>query len=123
MSTKVENGASAADTFKLALAILVLIGGAVGFYLLEGEWLLWMRILMMLAVVGVSLAIASQTAKGRRTMGFMGEANTELRKVVWPNRQETVQTTLVVILVTILIAVMLWVFDSIFSWAVRLLVT
>jgi len=56
---------------------------------------------------------------GANVFGYIGETQTEVRKVVWPSRQETLQTTLIVLLMVILVALMLWAFDSLLGWAVR----
>ena len=65
-------------------------------------------------------AIAFTTDKGRAAWEFMRDSRTELRKVVWPTRKETTQTTLVVIGVVTLVAIFLWMVDGVLSWIVRL---
>lgn len=75
------------------------------------------------AAVGIVWAVglillAGQTAKGLKAWTFMKGARTELRKVVWPTRQETVQTTLMVVLVVFVMAIILWGLDSVFLWGV-----
>ena len=61
--------------------------------------------------ISISLLIVSQTLKGRQAIDFVREAQVEVRKIVWPTRQETTQTTLFVIIVVIIFAILLWVLD------------
>ena len=79
-----------------------------------------MRVVLLLAVAAVSVAIAYQTEKGRLAWSFVREARTEVRKVVWPTRRETGQTTLIVIVVVTIVALILWLFDGVLTYAVRL---
>lgn len=108
------------DTAKLTVAIALLLGAVLAFYWFAEHSLL-LRVLGLLATLGVALFIAATTAVGARTIGFMTDARTEVRKVVWPTRQETVQTTLIVFAVVIVVGIMLWLFDMLLLWAVRLL--
>ena len=110
MVTKAEQTTSGFDTVKLMLALAILIAGVVGFYYFEDESQL-LRVLGMLAIAGVSFFIASTTDVGRRSLGFVKEARVEVRKVVWPTRQETLQTTLAVLIMVVLVAIMLWLID------------
>lgn len=73
----------------------------------------------LLIIVGVvTLWFASTTTQGAKAWQFVKEARVEMRKVVWPTRKETVNTTLVVILVVLLAALLLWIFDSVFLYIV-----
>jgi preprotein translocase subunit SecE len=65
--------------------------------------------------------MATQTLVGGRVLGFFSDARTEVRKVVWPTRQETVQTALIVFGVVIFMGIVLWLLDMLLLWAVRLL--
>jgi preprotein translocase subunit SecE len=120
MNSKVEATGSKADTAKLVVALIVVVAGAVAFNYYSDESLL-IRVVAMLVVVGIAAAIALQTAKGRRTVGFVKDARTEVRKVVWPNRRETMQTTLVVLIMVVIVGILLWIMDSFLLWAVKLL--
>ena len=108
------------DSAKLGFSIALLLGAVVAFYYFEDQSLLF-RVLGLVAVAIVALLIASRTAVGARTIGFAQDARTEVRKVVWPTRQETVQTTLIVFVMVIIMGIMLWLFDMFLLWAVRLL--
>lgn len=120
MNSKVEAPESRLDSAKLGFSIALLLGAVVAFYYFEDQSLLF-RVLGLVAVAIVALLIASRTAVGARTIGFAQDARTEVRKVVWPTRQETVQTTLIVFVMVIIMGIMLWLFDMFLLWAVRLL--
>jgi len=116
--TKTEQQASPLDTVKLTLSLLILIGGILAYHYFEGESQL-LRVLGILAVVGIAVAIAATTQIGRRTLSFFKEARVEVRKVVWPTRQETVQTTIAVLVMVFIVAIMLWLVDMFLGWGVR----
>jgi len=108
------------DTVKLVFALAILVLGVVGFYMYESESLLY-RVLGMVFAAGVALAIASTTQMGQAIIGFAHEARLEVRKVVWPTRQETVQTTIMVIVTVIIIGIILWIIDMLLANAIQLL--
>ena len=118
MNSKVERPGSGADTVKLALALVVVLGGAVAFNYYSAEPLL-LRVVAMIVVVAVALAIAIQTGLGRASWEFLKGSRTEVRKIVWPTRAETVQTTLVVLIMVVIVALLLWMIDSFLLWAVK----
>ena len=99
-----------ADRLKLAVAMMFLVAGVAGYYILVADPELW-RALAVIAGIGLGVAVYSQTANGRAVWAFVKESRVELSKVVWPTRKETVQTTLVVIALVILVALFLWVVD------------
>jgi preprotein translocase subunit SecE len=120
--TKAEQTTSGFDTVKLFAALLILIGGVVGFYYFEAESQL-LRVIGMLAVVAVAFFIVTTTNIGRRSLGFVREARVEVRKVVWPTRQETTQTTIAVLIMVFVVAIMLWLIDLALGSGVRSLLT
>ena len=122
MVTKTEQTTSAIDTFKLMTAVLVLIAGVVGFYYFEEESQL-LRVLGMLGVAVIAFLIAATSEPGRRGLGFVRDSRVEVRKVVWPTRQETLQTTIAVLFMVVLVAIMLWLFDMLLGWGVGKLLT
>ena len=117
MNTNVENASGTLDTIKLGLALLIAISALVGFYFFADQSLLY-RVLGLLAAAGVSVAICLQTEKGRHIWGYFQDAQIEVRKVVWPTRQETIQTTLIVIVMVILVAIILWLLDMFLGWSI-----
>lgn len=109
------------DKIKFVVAALI-ISGALGAFYYYGHESLLLRVLGLVAAAGIAAAVFSQTAAGRQTLVYLGEARTEVRKVVWPSRKETIQGTLAVVGMVVVIAVILWIFDSILAWIVRTLV-
>jgi preprotein translocase subunit SecE len=118
--TKAEQTSSGFDTLKLMAALLVLIAGVGGFYYFEDESQL-LRVLGMLAIAVIAFLIAATTDIGRRSLGFAKDARVEVRKVVWPTRQETLQTTVAVLIMVVIVAIMLWLFDMFLGWSVSTL--
>ena len=108
------------DKIKLLVALAVIVAAITGFYYYADTSLL-IRVLALLAALGVATAVILQTAMGQQVWGFFGDARTEVRKVVWPTRKETVQTTMLVMLMVFVVATMLWMFDMLLTWVVRYL--
>ncbi|WP_263768210.1 preprotein translocase subunit SecE [Propionivibrio soli] len=104
-----------ADKIKFALALLLLIAGVAGFYLLAEQAMI-LRVLAVLAGVGVSAAVAWQTEPGRQFFGFAKESTAEAKKVVWPTRKETLQTTGLVFAFVVVMAAFLWLTDKSLEW-------
>lgn len=121
MSEQTDQNGGHLDTAKLASSVALLIAGVMGFYYFDTESTL-IRVLGLLAVVAVAVGIAMTTAKGRMFAAFMGNARTEVRKMVWPTRVETTQTTLIVIGVVILVGIFLWLLDMLLGWGVGKLI-
>ncbi len=120
MNSEIEAGSQKLDTFKLGLALLIIVAGLVCFYLFDDYSLLF-RVIGLLVGVGISVAIALQTVKGKEIWGYFRDAQIEVRKVVWPPRQETIQTTLIVIVVVILVAIIPWLLDMFLGWSIGLI--
>ncbi|MCG5534444.1 preprotein translocase subunit SecE [Ectothiorhodospira mobilis] len=118
MAGKTEVERSGLDTAKLGLAVGLLVAGIVTFYWFSDQSTL-LRAIGLVAVSGVAVAIGMTTAKGRALAGYLRESRTEVRKMVWPTRAETVQTTLVVLAVTLLVAILLWLIDMLLGWSIR----
>ncbi len=105
------------DSLKLVVVVALLIGGIAQFYYFAEESQLY-RVLALLAFMAVAGGVAYTTQLGRGIWGFARDARTEVRKVIWPTRQETVQTTLMVVVMVILVGIMLWIMDMFLRWAV-----
>ena len=108
------------DTVKLLMSIILLLAGIAGFYHFEAEGLIY-RVLGLLAFVLMALGAVYTTNLGRSIVGFGRESRAEVRKVVWPTRQETIQTTLMVIVAVIVIGIFLWFIDMMLVSAVQYL--
>ena len=120
MNAKVETESSRFDTLKLGTALLLLVVAVVAFYRFDDQ-LLVLRVLGLLAVAGISIFIAAQSSTGKNIIGFISGARTEVRKVVWPTRAETTQTTLAVMVMVILVGIFLWLLDMVLLWAIQML--
>jgi preprotein translocase subunit SecE len=120
MSSSAEATGASLDLAKLAVAALLLIGGIVAFYLFA-EWPSWLRTIGLLAIAGGAVAVAYRTSQGRQLWQFISDARMEVRKVVWPTRQETVQTTLVVMAMVVVLGIVLWLFDIVLMGILRFL--
>ncbi|MCG5512057.1 preprotein translocase subunit SecE [Ectothiorhodospira shaposhnikovii] len=118
MAGKAEVEGAGFDTVKLLVAVGLLVAGVIGFYWFSDGSTLF-RVLGLLAISGVAVGIVFTTAKGRALAGFLQDSRTEVRKMVWPTRVETLQTSLVVLAVTILVAIMLWLIDMLLGWSIR----
>ena len=101
---------------------LILGAGIYGFIYFDNQVMDLVRIIGLLVVIGIAAAVAFRTMHGRQLFDYVREADIERRKVVWPTRQETTQTTLIVIAVTIVIGIMLFIMDTIFGFLVRRLI-
>ncbi len=106
------------DKVKLSLALLLAVAGVVGFYFFADQALA-LRVIMVMAGFILAFAVMSFTVPGQHFIGFSREAITETKKVVWPTRKETAQTTGIVILLVILMAVFMWLVDSMLGLAVK----
>jgi preprotein translocase subunit SecE len=120
MNARAETQGGGADTAKLAAAALLLVGAIFGFYYFAGYSLL-LRVIGLLVVVGIGAAVALQTAAGRRLWQFALDARAEVRKVVWPTRQETMQTTLIVVVMVLILGILMWLFDMVLVAILRAL--
>ena len=120
MSVKSESQVARLDTVKLVAAVGIAAAAIFAFYYYSDTSLL-VRVIGLLAAVGVAVAIFLTTEMGSSFLGFYNDSRTELRKVVWPTRQETLQTSLVVILLVIIMGIFLWLLDMFLFWVVRLL--
>lgn len=112
MSTKVETPSSSMDLIKWILTFALLGGAVVGNYMLEDLSVL-IRAIGVVAAVAAAMGIASQTQKGQDFIVFSKEAKLEVRKVVWPTRQEAIHTTIIVMIATVVMALILWGLDGI----------
>lgn len=117
MNAKVETQASKLDGLKWLVVIALVAVGVVGNSMYANESLLY-RVLALVALAIVAGFIALQTAKGKAFFQLFKEAKNEIRKVVWPTRQETLQTTGIVVVAVLIIGLLLWGLDSLLGWII-----
>ena len=101
----------------LILSIGVLITGMILFYYYSDVRLFY-RVIGMISVVIFSAFIAYQSDFGKLVYSYVTVSKVELKKVTWPTKQETTQTTLGVIFVVIIVGILLWLFDMLLGWAI-----
>jgi len=111
-----SDAATTADNAKLTVAILCVVGGIAGYYLLDNLWLRWGSVVAGLALGAVVVALSGY---GRRLWAFSESARVELRKVVWPTRDETLKTTIAVFVFVTIAGVFFWLLDLVLAWATR----
>ncbi|PVZ08742.1 MULTISPECIES: preprotein translocase subunit SecE [unclassified Pseudomonas] len=121
MTPKAEAPDSRFDLLKWLVVVALVVVGVVGNQYFAGAPLLY-RVLGLIVIAAVAAFVALQTGKGKSFFTLVKEARTEIRKVVWPTRQETTQTTLIVVAVVLIMALLLWGLDSLLGWLVSLIV-
>jgi len=99
------------DKIKLLLVFLLVAAGVVGFYALQ-EGAAVLRVLSVMLGVAAAAAIFWTTESGKRFFGFAKDSVAESKRVVWPTRKETIQTTAVVLLFAVVMALFLWAVDA-----------
>ena len=122
-NTKVEQAEQAvapADVAKYVLAFALAAGGIFAWYWF-GQWPVVLRGMLVVAAIAAAIGVVAVTAKGRQGREFVSESLFELRKVVWPTRQETLRITGVILLVVVIVSLILSAFDLVISWVIRLL--
>ena len=119
MTVKVGEEGSRLDWLKWLLVLLLIVGGVVGNIYYASQPILY-RVLVLAAIGLLGLWVSINTVKGGALWVVLKEAQTEVRKVVWPTRQETNQMTLIVVALVILMAIILWGLDSLLGWLVSL---
>ncbi|MBR0573557.1 MULTISPECIES: preprotein translocase subunit SecE [Pasteurellaceae] len=101
------------NTFLWVIAITLLAVAAVGNVYFTTHFGLLVRVLLMVGLLVAGLVIAALTNEGIRAIRFLKESRLELRKIIWPTRQESTQTTFIVIAITVVVSLALWAMDSI----------
>jgi preprotein translocase subunit SecE len=110
MDTKVETEATMVDTAKLVAAVAIALVGFVAYYYF-GDASVALRSLGVLVAVGIAVFVALQSAQGQTLWRFIQAARVELRRVVWPTREETIQTTIAVLVFALIMGVFFWLLD------------
>jgi preprotein translocase subunit SecE len=116
METKVEEQATFVDTVKLALAVLILLAGLVSYYYFANSAVL-LRAFGVVVAVAAGIGVVFTSFQGQLLWKFIQGARVELRKVVWPTREETIQTTLVVLVFALIGGVFFWLLDVVLLFA------
>jgi preprotein translocase subunit SecE len=110
MDTKVETEPTMVDTAKLAAAVAIALVGFVAYYYF-GDASVALRSLGVLVAVGIAVFVGLRSAQGQSLWRFIQAARAELRRVVWPTREETIQTTIAVLVFALIMGVFFWLLD------------
>ncbi|MDV6317376.1 preprotein translocase subunit SecE [Idiomarina sp. HP20-50] len=113
MSANNETQSSSLNSLKWIIAIALLVVAIGGNHYYTEEVSVLYRAIAVVVLVALAGFFASRTIKGKTFLAFAKESRTEVRKVVWPSRQEATQTTLIVVIATVIVALILWGLDGI----------
>lgn len=122
MNTDSNTEKSPLDIAKWLIAISFFSAAIVGNVMYAEQVDTFYRVLAVVGLMLVAVLVAATTGKGQSFLQLLKEANIERRKVVWPTKQETTQTTMIVVAVVILVGLGLWGLDTLLGWVVKLLV-
>lgn len=113
MNAQAEDASNVFDVVKQGLSLVFVVAGVAGFYYFSdvpGFTLLY-RVLALVAIIMIAVGVVLTTDAGRMVLSFALEAKQEVRKVVWPTREETVRTTLLVFGMVFIVGLLLWLLD------------
>ncbi len=120
MNTQTEASISVFDVVKQVFSVVLVIAGIAAFYYFADFRLLY-RILGLVAVIGAAIGMLATTAWGASIAGFISDSKIEVRKIVWPTKDETTRTTLLVFAMVSIVSLVLWLLDTFLFWGVRIL--
>jgi len=120
MNTQVEASASVFDVVKQVISVVIVVSGVAAFYYFSEVPLLY-RVIGLIVAALIVVGTMLTTGVGRNVWAFVLESKQEVRKVVWPTREETFRTTLLVFAMVFLVGLILWLLDMFLFWGVRLL--
>ncbi|MEI6744532.1 MAG: preprotein translocase subunit SecE [Methylococcaceae bacterium] len=120
MNTQAEASVNIFDVVKQVFSVVFVIAGIAAFYYFSDIKLIY-RVLGLLAISGGVIAMLATTAWGVVVSGFISDSKVEVRKIVWPTRDETTRTTLLVFAMVSVVSLVLWLLDTFLFWGVHLL--
>jgi preprotein translocase subunit SecE len=118
VAKEIENLKTLSDQWKTYLAIAIVIATLSFYYLNPLAFNSLTKVLITLVLFGVAGTVFIKSNQGDRFLHFLKETRIELRKVVWPTRQETIKTTGIIMIAVIIVAIFLWIIDAFFTWGV-----
>lgn len=125
-SIEVANTSSALDYVLWLIALILLAGTIYVSQYLGAHWApandIWVRVGIILACIVGALGLLYATHQGKSFVRLLKDSRIELRRVTWPTKQETVSTSWQVLVVVVIAALVLWCFDSILNWAIKLII-
>jgi preprotein translocase subunit SecE len=120
MNTQAEASTNIFDVVKQVFSVVFVIAGIAAFYHFSDARLIY-RVLGLIVVFGGVIAMLATTSWGSTIRAFIVDSQIEVRKIVWPTREETMRTTLLVFAMVSLVSLVLWLLDTFLFWGVRLL--
>jgi preprotein translocase subunit SecE len=118
VAKEIENLKSVSDKWKTYAAVAIIVAALALYYLNPLVLNSLTKVLITLVLFLISIAVFIKSSQGDRFLHFLKETRIELRKVVWPSRQETLKTTGIIMVVVIVVAIFLWIIDAFFTWGV-----
>ena len=119
MAKQIENLKKGSVQLNTVISIVILLCSIALFYLNPFVLNTLFKVLILLFGLVVAAYFFIKSAQGERLLYFVKETRIELRKVVWPSREETVKTTGMVMIAVIVVAIFLWIVDAFFTWGVK----
>jgi|OM-RGC.v1.025937781 preprotein translocase subunit SecE len=117
MNAETDQGSGQLDVAKLALAVVVIVASIAGFYYYADESLLF-RVIGLLVALSFAVGLVYSTGLGQSLWQFAQGSKIELKKIVWPTKKETMQTTLIVAVMVLFVGILLWMFDGLLMWGI-----
>ena len=120
MSKNIEIKSSTSLSLELIVSSLIVVGSLVLYYFdpLQLNTVLYKVLVLLLGLV-IAIFVFLRSAHGSRLIVFLRETKIELRKVVWPTKDETIKTTGMIMIAVFVVAIFLWIVDAFFTWAVQ----
>ena len=119
MTKQIENLNKRSFQLNTVLSVLILVLSIAVFYLNPLGLTTLFKVLIMLFGLVVAAVIFIKSSQGDRFLHFVKETRIELRKVVWPTREETIKTTGIIMIAVVIVAIFLWIIDAFFTWGVQ----
>lgn len=119
MAKQIDNLKSGSDQWKTILAVVVVIATLALYYVNPLNFNSFTKVLVTLALFIGAGGIFIKSSQGDTFVHFLKETRIELRKVVWPTREETLKTTGIIMIAVIVVAIFLWIVDAFFTWGVQ----
>ncbi len=116
----VESTTQIFDVVKQVMSAIFVVSGVGAFYYFSEIALLY-RVLSLVVVVLLAIGMVLTTELGRNFLTFVAESKQEVKRVVWPTREETMRTTLMVFVMVFIVGLILWILDMCLFWGIRLL--
>ena len=119
MAKQIDNLKSSSDQWKTILAVVIVVAGLALYYINPLNFNSLTKVLVTLVWFIVAGGVFIKSSQGDRFQHFLKETRIELRKVVWPTRQETFKTTGIIMIAVVIVAIFLWIVDAFFTWGVQ----